>query len=486
MTTVCVSAGAARLAGGLLCLAALFLSGCTLGPAYQRPALVVGDQYAHAPQGQWIRATPAPGRSTAWWRAFEDPVLDTLMQQLAEGSFDLAQAQAQYRQARAALDSARAGFSPTVGTAGSVERSGRGDSGPDNPATQYSVSATVSWEPDLWGRIRGQVDAARADAQASAADLAAVHLSLQATLARAYFSVRASEHQDALLERTLQTYDRALALTRNRLAAGVASPADVAAARAQYEQTRVQRIRLSWQREQQRHAIAVLLGQTPAEFRLPDGAESLPPPPGVPVGVPSALLQDRPDIAAAERRVASANAQIGVARTAWFPDLTLSGQAGYRATRLASWLSLPARFWTLGPALAVSLFDGGARSATLASARAAYDVQAASYRKTVLGALQEVEDALIQSQALVDEQQAQQQALDAARETLRQTLNQYQAGLVDYLGVVQAQTSALAAAQNALDLRLQRLDSAVDLVTALGGGWQDQSSSDVEAAPASN
>lgn len=450
--------------------ACLALAGCSMQPAYHVPMVALGDAYLHAPQGQWQLAQPAVAITQGWWQAFEDPGLNDLMHRMPLANPDLAQAQAQYRQARAALDNARSGLFPTVGAGSSVTRSGQGQSSAGNPATSYSLSASVNWEVDLWGRVRSDVAAARAGLQASQADLAGVQLSLQSTLAQAYIAVRSSELQDALLARTLTEYTRALEMTRNRYEAGVASPADVAAASSQLDLARVQRIRLSWQREQRVHAIAILLGLVPSAFQLPPG-RALPLVPPVPAGVPSTLLQHRPDIAAAERRIAQANADIGIARAAWFPELTLSGQGGYRAVEFASWIMSPARFWTLGPALAATLFDGGARSAAVASAQAGYDVQAAAYRKTVLDAMREVEDALVQSQALVDEQQAQDRALAAARETLRQVLNQYQAGLVDYLSVVQAQTSALSAEQNDLDLRAQRLTASVLLVTALGGGW---------------
>ncbi len=450
----------------------LLLAACTVGPDYRRPVQDVGAAYAHAPAGQWYRAQPgAVALNPGWWRLFQDEGLDELMVRMPQGNLDLAQAEAQYREARAALDSARAGEFPSVGLSSSASRAGQGAAAAGGPSNTYSLSGSVSWEVDLWGRVRRDVQAARAGVQASVADLAAMRLSLQSTLAQAYVGVRASRLQDALLARTLDEYARALDMTRNRYAAGVASSADVAAASAQFDQTRVQRIRLGWQRQQQIHAIAILLGQAPAAFRLPDG-QGLPTAPVVPVGVPSALLQRRPDVAGAERRVAQANARIGVAQAAWFPDLTLSAEGGFRAGEFASWITAPARFWTLGPALALSLFDGGARSAAVESARAAYDAQAALYRKTVLEALREVEDALVQSQSLVTEQAAQDRALDAARETLRQTTNQYAAGLVDYLSVVQAQASALSAEQNALDLRAQRLDATVQLIVALGGGWE--------------
>ncbi|MDY0308614.1 MAG: efflux transporter outer membrane subunit [Castellaniella sp.] len=449
----------------------LALAGCAVGPDYQRPVQDVGVAYANAPEGRWIPAdTPPRALPADWWALFGDEVLDSLMERMPHGNLDLARAEAQFREARAALSSARAGLLPTLGAAGSMSRAGQGESRTGNPANTYSTSVTVRWEADLWGRVRRDVEAARAGQQASAADLAAMRLSLQSTLAQAYFGVRASQLQDALLGRTLDEYARALEMTRNRLAAGVASPADVAAASAQLDQTRAQRIRLGWQRAQQIHAIAVLLGQVPASFHMAAGAD-LPDVPEVPVGVPSALLLRRPDVAGAERRVAQANARIGVAQAAWFPELTLSAQGGYQAAEFASWLTAPARFWTLGPALAMSLFDGGARAAAVASARAAYDAQAAAYRKTVLDALREVEDALVQSQALVAEQAARDRALAAARETLRQVTNQYRAGLVDYLSVVQAQTSALSAEQAALDVRAERLTTSTKLIAALGGGY---------------
>ena len=465
---------------GLALALGLSLGACAVGPDYQRPAQDLGAAYAHAPAGQWQPAQPGDtALASDWWRMFGDAGLDDLMARMPAGNLDVALAEAQYRQAQAALGSARAGLFPSVDVSSSATRSGQGLSGANNPSNNFSLSGSVSWEVDLWGRVRRSVEAARAGAQASAADLAAMRLSLQSTLAQTYVGVRASQLQDALLARTLDEYERALRMTRNRYEAGVASSADVAAASAQLDQTRVQRIRLGWQREQQVHALAILLGQVPAGFRMPAG-DGLPSVPAVPVGVPSALLQQRPDVAAVERRAAQANAQIGVARAAWFPELTLDAQGGYRAGEFASWIMAPARFWTLGPSLALSLFDGGARSAAVESARAAYDAQAAQYRKTVLDALREVEDALVQSQALVREQEAQERALAASRETLRQVTNQYQAGLVDYLSVVQAQTSALSAEQNVLSLQSQRLTAAVQLAAALGGGYVEPSP---DAAP---
>lgn len=451
---------------------ALLLGACAVGPDYQRPAVQTGAAYRHAPDGQWRQAQPGTIALAAnWWRVFGDADLDGMMGSLVHDNLDIAVAEAQYRQARAALDRARAGLFPTVGASGTYTRAGRGHATADNPSNEYGLSVSANWEADLWGKVRRGVEAGRAGLEAGAADLAAVRLSMQATLAQAYFAVRANEAQAALLDRTVEEYARALQMTRNRYDAGVAASADVAAASVQLENARTQQIRLGWQREQQVHAIAALLGRTPAAFTMPAGA-GVPEVPEVPAGVPSTLLERRPDVAASERRVAEANARIGVAQAAWFPDLTLGAQVGYRAAEFVDWLSAPARFWTLGPTLALTLFDGGARRAELESARAAYDAQAAAYRKTVLDAVREVEDALAQTNAMAREQASQARALAAARETLRQTTNQYEAGLVDYLSVVQAQTSALSAEQAALDLRAQRLDAAVRLIVALGGGWE--------------
>lgn len=455
----------------ILLAGCLLLSACAIGPEHQPPDIGLDASYSHAPEGRWRVADQHAGvLQPDWWRLFNDPVLAGLVADLQAGNPDLVQAGARHRQAMAALAGTRAGLFPDLGLASSIDRSAQGVSGSNNPSNTYSMSLSARWEIDLWGRLRRDVEAAEAAGLASQADLDGMQLSLQSTLAQAYFALRAAQLEDALLARTFDEYSRALDMTRNRHAAGLASLADVAAARVQLEQARAQRIRLSWQREQQLHAIAVLLGRQPAGFTLP-GDAGLPVVPDIPVGVPSQLLQHRPDVVAAERRVAQANARIGVARAAWFPELTLSAQGGYRAAEFASWLAAPARFWTLGPALALSIFDGGARSAAVESALAGYDEQAAMYRKTVLEALREVEDALVQSQALVREQAARDDALQAARETLRQTVNQYEAGMIDYLNVVQAQTSAFNAEQTTLDLQLQRLNAAVQLIAALGGGY---------------
>ncbi|RTZ41749.1 efflux transporter outer membrane subunit [Candidimonas sp. SYP-B2681] len=473
----------------------LLLSACAVGPDYQRPSSAVGDTYKQAARvGQasaaysetmplnpgWVPAQPRDSALRGdWWQLFNDPILSRLMDTLQTSNLNIVQAEAQYRQAQALLQSARSGFFPVVGTSAAATRSGIG--GNDNIGSgsfgavssnnQYTLSGSVSWEPDVWGRVRRSVESSRAGLQASAADVATMRLSMQSTLAQTYFRLRVMDAEQRLLQQTVDAYERSLTITTNRYQAGIAAQADVAVSRTQLENTRTQSLALDWQRAQLEHAIAVLLGQPPSGFDL-NSADILGTVPVVPVGLPSQLLERRPDVAAAERRAAEANAQIGVAQAAWFPDLTLSAQAGYRSGQWAQWLSAPSSFWTLGPALALTIFDGGARQAQVDQARAAFDVQAAGYRQTVLTALREVEDFLVQLYVLGQEQVTQGRALDSARESLQLTQNQYEAGLIDYLSVVQVQTTALSTERTALQLTADRLVASVQLIAALGGGWE--------------
>ncbi|QAA95231.1 efflux transporter outer membrane subunit [Pollutimonas thiosulfatoxidans] len=474
---------------------ALMLTACAVGPDYQRPAIDVGDTYKEMDRAQpmdgaqmnsgWVRAQPAdslmPGN---WWTLFNDPVLSGLMATLQTANLDIAQAEAQYRQAQALLQSTRSGLFPTLGSSASATRSGSGGGtagggdfgdGSFSPGSrvgnQYSVSGNVSWEPDVWGRVRRSVEASQAGLEASAADVAATRLSMQSTLAQTYFRLRVMDAEQRLLAQTVQAYERSLQMTQNRYEAGVAAQADVEVSRTQLENTRTQLLALDWQRAQLEHAIAVLTGQAPSSFTL-DSTTRAAAVPTIPVALPSQLLQRRPDVAAAERRTAEANARIGVAQAAWFPDLTLSAQAGFRSGQWAQWLTAPASFWSLGPALALTIFDGGAREAQLQEARAGYDAQAAAYRQTVLTALREVEDYLVQLHVLGQEQVTQGRALAAARASLRLTQNQFEAGLIDYLSVVQVETTALSTERAALSLTADRLVASVQLIAALGGGWQ--------------
>ncbi|WP_029580114.1 efflux transporter outer membrane subunit, partial [Bordetella hinzii] len=374
-----------------LALAAL-LAGCAVGPDYQRPDIDVGTAFKEGQQTVpgWRPAQPADTVARGqWWTIYGDPLLDGLMTRLNSANQTIAQAEANYRQAQALVGVARAGFFPTVGAGAGVTRSGGGtSSGSASVGNQYSLTGNVSWELDLWGRLRRELESSRASEAASAADLASARLSAQAALAQNYLQLRVLDEQKRLLQATVQAYERSLTLTRNRYDAGVAGKADVAVAQTQLESTRAQLVDLEWQRGQYEHAIAVLVGTAPSQFSLPPVTftQQLP---EIPVGLPSALLQRRPDVAAAERRAAAANAQIGVAQSAWFPDLTLSASGGFRSGQFADWLTAPARFWSLGPALALTIFDGGAREAQIASARAAYDAQAAAYRQSVLTALRE-------------------------------------------------------------------------------------------------
>ncbi|MDS1139225.1 efflux transporter outer membrane subunit [Pusillimonas sp. SM2304] len=472
----------------------LLLGACAVGPDYTRPSMDVGLSYKEllesgklgeqvagastAAVKGWVPAQPGDAVLRGdWWHMFGDPALSGLMSTLQDANLDIIQAEAQYRQARALLQSARSGFFPTVGVSASGSRSGSGRDGSvttgvgsDNPSNQYSISGDVSWEPDLWGRVRRSVESSGASLQASAADVATTRLSMQSTLAQTYFQLRVMDAEMRLLQQTVDAYQRSLTMTQNRYEAGIAAQADVEVSRTQLENGRTQLLALDWQRAQLEHAIAVLMGQTPASFALAP-ADTLAGVPVVPVGLPSQLLQRRPDVAAAERRTAEANARIGIAQAAWFPDLTLSAQGGFRSSQWAQWLSAPASFWSLGPALALTIFDGGAREAQLQEARAGYDAQVASYRQTVLTALREVEDYLVQLHVLGQEQITQGRALASARESLRLTRNQYEAGLIDYLSVVQVETTALSTERAALSLVSDRLQASVRLIAALGGGW---------------
>lgn len=474
-----------------LCLTAAVasLAACAVGPDYQRPDITVGTEYGAVASDAasdtinagWVRAQPHDDALRAnWWTLYGDPTLDQMMENLLDTNFDLARAEALHRQAQATLQATRASLFPALGTSASATRSGSGQGGTGSSTfsgggvqNQYSLSGTVSWEADVWGRIRRSIEADRAGADASAADLASTRLSLQSTLAQSYFRLWAFDAEAVLLRRTVEAYERSLAMTRNRLDAGVATPAEVAVSTTQLENARAQLQGLTWQRSQLEHDLATLQGLAPSTFSLSTDADLPVTLPEIPVGVPARLLQRRPDVAAAERRVQQANASIGVAQAAWFPDLTLTAQGGYRSGQWAQWLSAPAQFWSLGPALALTIFDAGARSARVEQARASYDAEAASYRQSVLTALREVEDVLVQLDSLSKEATIQDRALRAARESLALTRNQYDAGMIDYLSVVQVETTALNAERAALSLKSSRLLASVQLIAALGGGWDD-------------
>ena len=456
-------------------LASALLAGCTVGPNYVRPSAGVPAAYKEGFAWQPARPSDHVGRGN-WWFAFGDPELDRLLAQINVTNQTLIAAEAQFRQAVALADQARAGLFPTV-TAGVSETRSRpsGTTGPvtgisATKRTIFSAPLNFSWEADLWGRIRRSVEAGESSAQAGAADLENARLSLQAQLAQDYFQLRALDSQKRLLESTLEAYAKSLELTTNRYKAGVVARIDVAQAETQMKSTQAQVLDLGVQRSQLEHAIAVLLGTPPSGFSLTP-AELFAKPPPVPVGLPAELLERRPDIAAAERRVAAANAQIGVAAAAWFPTATLSAAYGFQSAAAAQWFTLPSRFWSIGPALAEVIFDGGRRRAVGDQAIAAYDASVANYRQTVLTGFQEVEDNLAALRILEEEGRVQAEAAAAAQRSLDYSLNQYKAGIVSYLQVVTAQATALSNQRSVADILARRMTASVQLVKALGGGW---------------
>jgi NodT family efflux transporter outer membrane factor (OMF) lipoprotein len=465
---------------------ALASAACAVGPTYKRPPVAVPAAYkelsgsAAAPSGQWKPAQPNDdsGRGK-WWEVFGDAGLNALEEQVAVSNQTVVQAEAAYRGARALARGARASFFPTLSTGPSVTRSSgvttHSSGAPGVPAptvTAYSVPVDLSWELDLFGRIRRSVEAGVATAQASAADLEAVRLALQAELAVDYFTLLGLDTQKQLLDSTVAAYQTALDLTTNRYRQGIVSGVDVAQAQTQLETTRAQATDLSISRAQTEHAIAVLVGKTPGEFAIAPHPNRVTPP-QIPLGLPSELLERRPDIAAAERLVAAANAQVGVARAAYFPTLTLGASGGYESSSLTNFFSLPNRVWSLGPALVETLFSGGKRRAATEQAVASYDAAVAAYRESVLTSFQEVEDNLAALRILAEEADQQAAAVAAAERSLTMAENQYKAGITTYLQVVTAQTAALANERTAVDLLTRRMTASVNLIKALGGGWRE-------------
>lgn len=453
----------------------LALGACTLGPDYQRPQLP--DAHAFKQAEGWKSAAPADALQRGdWWKLYGDAELNALVGRLNVSNQNLAVAEAQYRQARALVRSARSQLFPTLSGNAGVTRSRQttGSSSSNVSAgvsESYEAGLSASWELDLWGRLRRGLEANRATMQASAADLAAVRLSLQAELVQTYLQLRVMDEQQRLLDQTVAAYARSLRLTENQYRAGIVPKSDVAQAQTQLKSTQAQAIDLKWQRAQLEHAIAVLIGVPPAELSIAV-RDDIPSLPEVPLALPSQLLERRPDVAAAEREVMAANAEIGIAEAAWYPDLTLSASGGYRNSSFNQLFEVPNRFWSLGPQLALTLLDFGGRRAELERAEAAYDQTVATYRQTVLDSFREVEDYLVQLRVLGDESVVQREALEAAQESLRLIENQYRAGTVDYLSVVTVQTTALNNERTNLTLLGDRLLTSVQLIAALGGGWQ--------------
>lgn len=447
-------------------LASVVLSGCVLGPDYQRPDSSVPLEFRHTPG--WKVAQPAElSSAVAWWSLYQDATLADLLKQLEASNQNLRAAEAAWREARALVGGSRSALYPNA--TGQVGTSRTGNDQGVNKSNEVALG--LSWQLDIWGQVRRQVEASEANAQASAAEWAGVRLSQQSELVQNYLQLRVIDEQMRLLDATVKAYQRSLQLTENRYKAGVVTRADVSQALTQLKNTQAQRLDLDWQRARYEHAIAVLVGSTPNAVQVAS-VETLPQLPVLPIDVPSALLERRPDIAAAERQVMAANAEIGVAETAYFPDLTLSATGGYRGSNLADWISMPNRFWSIGPQFAMTLFDAGLRRSKVEQAEARYDQQVARYRQTTLQAIGEVEDALVQLNVLAEEIVVQREALAASQDTLRLTENQYQAGMVDYLAVTSAQTIALNSERTLLNLLGTQLTASVQLISALGGGWQ--------------
>ena len=453
------------------------LCACATGPAYERPAINTADAFKEAAfHGKvWKTAEPRDHLPRGpWWEMFGDAVLNDLAAQVSVNNQNLKLAYAKYAQAQALVQSARAAYFPAVTMSGGETRGQNATVGgvrTNGPASTDTVSVSANnWELDLWGRIGGGVDANRASADAALADVEASRLSLTAQLAQSYFSLRVLDEQVKLLKQTVVDYQKALELTQNRYSAGVAAKSDVTQALTQLKSTQAQAIDAGIARAQFEHAIAVLTGKVPAVFTLPVAGVTTKMP-DIALAAPSDLLERRPDIAAAERRTAAANAQIGVARAALFPALTLSGSAGYRNNEWANLFTLPNRFWSIGPALAFTLFDGGAKRSQISQAEAVYDQNAATYRQTVLTAFGEVEDSLASIRILGEEAVVQGEAVKAAEESLFHVLNQYKAGVATYLNVITAQTAALSNSRAVLDVQGRRFTASVNLIKALGGGF---------------
>ena len=457
-------------------------AGCTVGPNYQRPAVVAPPAFkeeppvniAEAEAAGWMQSQPADAYAKGrWWELYEDPALTALEDQVAVSNQNVAQAEAQYRQARAAASVARAPLLPAVTitpaiTAGSTTSTRANTNG--SSATGYTLPVSVSWEPDLWGSIRRGAAAGAANAQAAAADVGNARLLYQTELAQDYFELHGLDGEADLLARTKSSYQEYLELTRNRFSAGIASDLDVAQAEAQLHTVEAQLMELGVQRAALEHAIAILIGKAPADLSIPPVALTNAPP-AVPLGVPSELLQRRPDIASAERQVAAANEQIGIAMAAFYPNLNLTGSAGFASSTLAQWLTWPSRFWSVGPQLAATLFDAGRRRGIVAEQRAVYDATVAAYRQTVLTAMQQVEDDLAALRILSGEADKVEETVQSANRALTISAAQYRAGTASYLTVITSQATLLSANVTAVTLQTRRLTASVQLIGALGGGW---------------
>lgn len=458
-------------------IATAVCTSCAVGPNYHRPAAPVPQHFKEA--DGWKPAQPREAASgTNWWSVYEDATLDELEKQIDVSNQTLKASEAAWRQAVALVSQTRAGLLPTVGVTAAATRSGgRGAAGAaagtaavSHPTNQFQLTGGASWDIDVWGKIRRLLESNVASAQASEAQLAAARLSAQATLASDYIELRIADEQKQLFDETVEAYQRSLQITNNQYTVGVVAKADVITAQTQLQGAQSQRLAIGVTRATLEHAIAVLVGKPPADFSLaaaPLGATV----PVAPTGVPSTLLERRPDVAEAERRMAAANAQIGIAVAAYFPDLTLTGSYGFASNVVAGLVRAPNNLWSVGASATDALLDFGARSAQVRQARAGYDVTVANYRQSVLTAFQEVEDELASLRILEEQYEVQGETLRSANLAAQLMLNQYKAGIVAYTAVVTAQTIALNDAQSLLSIRQNRLTASVALIQALGGGW---------------
>ncbi|MFC3108759.1 efflux transporter outer membrane subunit [Undibacterium arcticum] len=449
------------------------LSACAVGPDYQRPTAAEPTAYKEAQD--WVPAAPADALNRGdWWTLFEDPILNQLEAAIDISNQNVAAAIAAYAQARALVREQRASMFPVISLNGGATRSGSGGGGINSASgsgNNYQMSIGGSWEPDVWGRLGRAVDSASAGAQASAADLASARLSAQGELAVNYFSLRQTDAQKRLLADTIDGYQRSLQITQNRYNAAIATKSDVLQAQTQLANTQSDDLGLTRQRAQLEHAIAVLIGKAPGDFALAPIAWKVTVP-DIPVGLPSTLLQRRPDIAAAERRVAVANEQIGIAQSAFYPNLKLNASYGFGASQVAALFSASNNVWSLGLSAAQTLFNAGATSARVSEARASHEQAVASYRQTVLTAFQNVEDQLAATHVLGQQQELNRQSSLAADQVEQQALNRYRAGQISYTDVVTAQTAARSAGRTLIQVQADRQTTAVALIQSLGGGWQ--------------
>ncbi len=481
LSRVAAASAARRLAASLVAVLALAAGACAVGPKYQRPAMPpVPAVYKEAPPASygdtagWKEAQPNDGALRGkWWEAYRDPLLNSLEEQVNLTNQNLKQFEAQYRSARAAIRVTRAGLFPTVSGSATVtggQNSNNLTGVKSSPSANLQLPVSFSYEADVWGRVRNALKGNVATAQATAADLETARLSIQALLAQNYLQLRGLDTEKELLQSTVEAYVKALDLTTNRYKQGVVSKLDVVQAQTQIDTTKAQLIETGVLRAQYEHSIAALLGKTPAELTIalsPLTAQ----PPAIPGVLPTDLLERRPDIAGAERRVAAANAQIGVAKAAFYPAIGFNASAGIESSSLLNWFTWPSRFWSLGPTLAQTLFEAGGRKAVTEQALADYDATAATYRQTVLTAFQEVEDSLSTLRILEQEQQQQQLAVNSAAMSTELSMNQYKGGITTYLTVITAQAIELGGRVTSVNLLTRRMVASVSLIQALGGGW---------------